>query len=101
MRRRSAGSIGCRFAISPRGQATSGGGKYVELVPDERVRYSDTFEDPNLPGEMLTTVTLKQVLVGTEMVIVQEGVPDAIPPEACYLGGRRNLASLVEPDIRQ
>jgi uncharacterized protein YndB with AHSA1/START domain len=80
------------------------GGKYVELLPGERVRYTDTFEDPNLPGEMQVKVTLKQVLVGAELVIVQEGIPDAIPPEACYLGWQqslRNLASLVEPDIKQ
>lgn len=80
------------------------GGKFLELVPGERVRYADTFEDPNLPGEMLVTVTLKKVSVGTELTIVQDGIPDAIPVEACYLGWQqslRNLARLVEPEINQ
>ncbi len=80
------------------------GGRYLELVPGERVRYSNRFDDPNLPGEMQTTVTLKKVLVGTEVTIVQEGIPDVIPPEACYLGWQeslRNLARLVEPEINQ
>jgi uncharacterized protein YndB with AHSA1/START domain len=80
------------------------GGKYLELVPGERVRYNNRFDDPNLPGEMQTTVTLKKVLVGTELTIVQEGIPDVIPPEACYLGWQeslRNFARLVEPEINQ
>jgi uncharacterized protein YndB with AHSA1/START domain len=80
------------------------GGKYLELVPGERLRYADRFDDPNLPGEMQVTVTLKQVSVGTELTIVQEGIPDAIPVEACYLGWQeslRNLAALVEPEINQ
>ena len=80
------------------------GGEYVELVPGERLRYTDRFDDPNLPGEMQVTVTLKKVLVGTEVHVVQEGVPDASPPEACYLGWQeslRNLARLVEPEINQ
>jgi uncharacterized protein YndB with AHSA1/START domain len=80
------------------------GGKYLELVLGERLRYTDRFEDPNLPGEMQVTVALKQVSVGTELTIVQEGIPDAIPVEACYLGWQdslRNLASLVEPEINQ
>ena len=79
------------------------GGTYLELVPGERIRYSDKFEDPNLPGEMMTTVTLKQVSCGTELSIVQEGIPDVIPAEACYLGWQESLsqlAKLVEPDIR-
>jgi uncharacterized protein YndB with AHSA1/START domain len=86
------------------GLSHSFGGKYLELVPGERVRYSNRFDDPNLPGEMQTTVTLKKVLVGTEVTIVQEGIPDVIPPEACYLGWQeslRNLARLVEPEINQ
>jgi uncharacterized protein YndB with AHSA1/START domain len=73
-------------------------------VPGERLRYTDKFDDPNLPGEMQVTVTLKQVSVGTELNVVQEGIPDAIPPEACYLGWQeslRNLARLVEPEINQ
>ncbi len=80
------------------------GGEYVELVPDERLRYTDKFDDPHLPGEMQVTVTLKKVSVGTELNVTQEGVPDAIPLEACYLGWQeslRNLAKLVEPDIHQ
>jgi uncharacterized protein YndB with AHSA1/START domain len=80
------------------------GGQYAELVPGERLRYTNTFDDPNLPGEMQVTVTLKKVLVGTEVNIAQAGVPDAIPPEACYLGWQeslRNLAKLVEPEINQ
>ena len=79
------------------------GGTYVELVPNERLRYTDKFDDPNLPGEMTVTVTLKKVSVGTELSIVQEGVPDAIPVEACYLGWQEslgNLKRLVEPDIK-
>ena len=83
--------------------ATHGfGGKYHELVPNERLRYSDVFDDPNLPGEMQVTVTLKAVSVGTELNIVQENLPDAIPVEACYLGWQeslQNLARLVEPEI--
>ena len=80
------------------------GGKYLELVPGERLRYTDKFDDPNLPGEMQVTVTLKKVSVGTELNVVQEGIPDAIPPEACYLGWQeslRNLAHLVEPEINE
>jgi uncharacterized protein YndB with AHSA1/START domain len=84
------------------GKSHSWGGEYRELVPNERLRYTDVFDDPNLPGEMHVTVTLKQVLVGTELNIVQEGIPDAIPLEACYLGWQEsllNLARLVEPEI--
>jgi uncharacterized protein YndB with AHSA1/START domain len=84
------------------GARHSFGGEYKELVPNERLRYTDRFEDPNLPGEIQVTVTLKKVSVGTELTIVQEGIPDAIPPEACYLGWQeslRNLARLVEPEI--
>ena len=75
---------------------------HAQLVPNERLRYDHKFEDPNLPGEIRVTVTLKKVLVGTEVNIVQEGLPDAIPVEACYLGWQeslRNLAKLVEPEI--
>jgi uncharacterized protein YndB with AHSA1/START domain len=80
------------------------GGRYLELVPNERLSYTDRFDDPNLPGEVRVTVTLKKVSVGTEIIIVQEGLPDAIPIEACYLGWQeslRNLARLVEPEIAQ
>ncbi len=78
------------------------GGTYLELVPGERIRYTDRFDDPNLPGEMTTTVTLRRVSVGTEVDIVQEGVPAVIPAEACYLGWQQSLnhlAMLVEPEI--
>jgi uncharacterized protein YndB with AHSA1/START domain len=98
------GSYRMSFRNFTTGLSHSFGGRYLELVPGERVRYSNRFDDPNLPGEMQTTVTLKKVLVGTEVTIVQEGIPDVIPPEACYLGWQeslRNLARLVEPEINQ
>jgi uncharacterized protein YndB with AHSA1/START domain len=84
------------------GNSHSFGGKYLELVPGERLRYTDKFDDANLPGEMQVTVTFKKVSVGTELTVVQEGVPDVIPPEACYLGWQESLillAKLVEPEI--
>ena len=86
------------------GKSHSFGGRYLELVPGERLRYTDRFDDANLPGEMQVTVKLRKVSCGTEIDIVQEGVPDVIPPEACYLGWQeslRNLARLVEPEINQ
>jgi|SRR5579871_1516193 len=86
------------------GHSHSFSGQYLELVPPERLCYTDKFDDPGLPGEIRVTVTLKKVLVGTELTIVQEGLPDAIPVEACYLGWQeslRNLARLVEPEITQ
>jgi uncharacterized protein YndB with AHSA1/START domain len=98
------GSYRMSFRNFTTGHSHSFGGRYLELVPGERVRYSNRFDDPNLPGEMQTTVTLKKVMVGTEVTIVQEGIPDVIPPEACYLGWQeslRNLARLVEPEINQ
>ena len=79
------------------------GGKYLELSAPDRLRYSDKFEDPQMPGEMNVTVTLKKVSVGTELTIVQEGIPDAIPVEGCYLGWQeslRNLARLAEAEIQ-
>ncbi len=85
------------------GNGHSFGGQYLELVPNERLRYTDKFDDPNMPGEMTVTVTLKKVMVGTELNVVQEGVPDVIPVEACYLGWQEsleNLKKLVEPDIK-
>ena len=85
------------------GQSHSFGGEYLELVPNERLRYSDNFDDPNLPGEISVTVTLRKAQIGTELNIVQEGLPDVIPQEACYLGWQdslRNLARLVEPEIK-
>ncbi|MBV9592070.1 MAG: SRPBCC family protein [Hyphomicrobiales bacterium] len=99
--------VGGKFRMSFRnfttGHSHSFGGEYLELVPHERIRYTDRFDDPNLPGEIQVTLTLKKVSVGTELLVVQEGIPDAIPPEACYLGWQQslaNLARLVEPDIR-
>jgi uncharacterized protein YndB with AHSA1/START domain len=86
------------------GQSHSFGGTYVELVPNERLRYTDKFEDPNLPGEIHVTVTLEPVPVGTELQVVQAGIPEMIPLEACYLGWQEslaNLAKLVEPEINQ
>jgi len=84
------------------GNGHSFGGKFLELVPNERIRHTDKFDDPNLPGEMQTTITLKKVSVGTELNIVQEGIPEAIPAEACVLGWQESLtllAMLVEPEI--
>ncbi|MBL8013815.1 MAG: SRPBCC family protein [Candidatus Omnitrophica bacterium] len=85
-------------------QANSFGGKYLELVPGKRLRYTDKFDDPNLPGEMITTVELKKVLCGTELSVIQEGIPAVIPAEMCYLGWQDSLvllAKVVEPDIQQ
>jgi len=98
------GSHRMSFRNFTTGHSHSFGGEYTELVPNERLRYTDKFDDPNLPGEMQVTVTLKKVAVGTELNVVQEGVPDVIPVEACYLGWQQsleNLAKLVEPDINQ
>ena len=100
--------VGGAFRMSFRnfttGASHSFGGEYRELVPGERLRYTDKFDDPNLPGEIQVTVTLRQVICGTELNIVQDGIPDVIPVEMCYLGWQdslRNLASLVEPEINQ
>ena len=84
------------------GKSHSFGAKYTELTPHDRIRYTDRFDDPNLPGEMQVTVTLKKVSVGTELSIVQEGIPDVIPPEACYLGWQESLillAKLVQAEV--
>ncbi|HJV38759.1 MAG TPA: SRPBCC family protein [Geothrix sp.] len=84
------------------GSSHSFGGEYLELVPGARIRHTDTFDDPNLPGAMETTITLKAVSVGTEVDIVQAGIPGVIPPEACHLGWQESLtllAQLVEPEI--
>ncbi|MCB1675756.1 MAG: SRPBCC family protein [Halioglobus sp.] len=86
------------------GESHTFGGTYQKLVPGEVLVYTDAFDDPDLPGEMKVTVTLKAVSVGTEMTVVQAGIPDAIPPEACYLGWQESLckiARLVEPEITQ
>jgi uncharacterized protein YndB with AHSA1/START domain len=84
------------------GKSHAFGGEYLELVPHERIRHTDTFDDPNLPGAMQVTITLKNVSCGTEVHITQEGVPDIIPAEACYLGWQESLAllaKLVEAEI--
>ncbi|ESX05084.1 MULTISPECIES: SRPBCC family protein [unclassified Mesorhizobium] len=100
--------VGGAFKMSFRNFTTGGshsfGGEYLELVSGERLRYTDRFDDPNLPGQIEVTVLLKKVSVGTELDITQAGIPDVIPAEACYLGWQeslRNLAKLVEPEINQ
>ena len=96
------GSHKMSFTNFTTGKSHSFGGQYVELTPNERIRYTDKFDDPNLPGEMQVTVTFKKVSVGTEVNITQEGVPDIIPAEACYLGWQESLtlsAKLVEAEI--
>jgi uncharacterized protein YndB with AHSA1/START domain len=96
------GTYKMSFTNFTTGKSHSFGGTYTELVPNERIRYIDTFDDPNLPGQMQVTVTLKKVLVGTELNIEQAGIPDAIPPEACYLGWQESLtllALLVEAEV--
>ncbi|MCA9102439.1 MAG: SRPBCC family protein [Planctomycetales bacterium] len=95
---------GYRMSFTNFGTGTSHSfaGKYIELTPNERIRYTDSFDDPNLPGEMSVTVTLRPVSCGTELEVVQEGIPDVIPTEACYLGWQESLlqlAHLVEPTI--
>jgi uncharacterized protein YndB with AHSA1/START domain len=97
------GSYKMSFTNFTTGNSHTFGGEYLELVPGERIRYTDKFDDPNLPGEMMTTVTLKKVSVGTEVHIEQSGLPAAIPVEACYLGWQQSLmqlAMVVEPDIQ-
>ena len=98
--------VGGRYRMSftnfSNGQSHSFGGEYLELVPNQRIVHTDRFDDPNLPGEMRTTLTLKKVMVGTELSVVQEGVPEVIPTEACYLGWQASLAllaQLVEAEI--
>jgi uncharacterized protein YndB with AHSA1/START domain len=96
------GTFKMTFTNFSTAQGNSFGGEYHELVPFERIRYSDVFDDPNLPGEMQTTVTLAQVSCGTEVRVVQEGIPEVIPLEMCYLGWQESLAQLahlVEPGI--
>jgi uncharacterized protein YndB with AHSA1/START domain len=96
------GSYKMSFTNFTTGKSHSFGGEYLELVPHERIRYADTFDDPNLPGVIQVTITLKQVSCGTEVNIIQEGVPDLIPAEACYLGWQESLAllaKLVEAEI--
>jgi len=96
------GSYKMSFTNFTTGRAHAFGGEFLDLVPHERLRYTDRFDDPSLPGEMQTTVTLKAVSVGTEITIAQEGVPDVVPADACYLGWQESLAALaklVEPEI--
>ncbi|MGE0644449.1 MAG: SRPBCC family protein [Nitrospira sp.] len=98
------GTYKMSFTNFTTGKSHSFGGEYLELVPNERLRYTDKFDDPNLPGEIMVTITLKEVSVGTELSIEQTGLPAVIPPEACYLGWQeslRNLARLVEPEIKE
>ena len=102
MEPKSGGSFRMTFRNFTTGHRHSFGGEYVELIPNDRLHYTDRFEDPSLPGEIRVTVTLKTVSVGTEVNIVQEGLPDILPVEACYLGWQeslQNLAKLVEPEI--
>ena len=98
------GSYRMSFTNFGTGHSHSFGGKYLELVPGERIRYTDKFDDPNLPGEMHVTVTLKAVSCGTELNVVQEGIPAVIPTEMCYLGWQESLTLLtqrVEADVRE
>lgn len=98
------GSYRMSFRNFTTGHSHAFGGEYLELIPGKRLRYTDNFEDPNLPGHIEVTVTFKAVSVGTELNVEQAGIPDAIPPEACYLGWQQslqNLAKLVEPEIPQ
>ena len=99
---REGGGYRMTFTNFGSGNSHSFGGTFVELVPNERIRHTDKFDDPNLPGEMQTTITLRKVMVGTEIEIVQEGIPAVIPTEACYLGWQESLtllAQLVQPEI--
>jgi uncharacterized protein YndB with AHSA1/START domain len=96
------GTYKMSFTNFSTGKSHSFGGEYLELVPNERLRYTDRFDDPNLPGEMQTTVTLKKVSCGTELNVVQEGVPEVIPAEGCYVGWQQSLillGKLVEAEI--
>jgi uncharacterized protein YndB with AHSA1/START domain len=99
---RPGGSYRMSFTNFTTGKTHSFGGTYVELTPHERIRYTDTFDDPDLPGQMGVTITLRKASCGTDLSIVQEGVPAIIPPEMCYLGWQQSLnqlAELVEPEI--
>ena len=102
MEARAGGSYRMSFTNFTTGASHSFGGEYLELVPNERIRHTDQFDDPNLPGTMTVTIEIKKVVCGTELKITQEGVPDVIPAEACYLGWQESLAlltMLVEPEI--
>lgn len=96
------GTYRMSFTNFANGQSHSFGGKYLELLPNERIRHTDAFDDANLPGTMETTISIKQVSCGVEVDIVQQGIPEAIPPEACYLGWQESLtllAQLLEAEI--
>ena len=96
------GTYKMSFTNFTSGHSHSFGGEFLELVPNERIRHTDTFDDPNMPGTMQTTILLTKVSCGTELNVVQEGIPDAIPPEMCYLGWQESLAllaALVESEI--
>ncbi len=96
------GSYKMSFTNFSTGKSHSFGGTYVEIIPNELLKYTDKFDDPNLPGEMITTITLKQVFCGTELTAVQEGIPAMIPAEACYMGWQESLillGKLVEAEI--
>jgi uncharacterized protein YndB with AHSA1/START domain len=96
------GTYQMSFTNFTTGKSHSFGGTYLELIPNERLRYTDTFDDPAMPGEIETTVTLREVPSGTELVVVQDGVPDVIPADACYVGWQESLvllAKLVEAEI--
>ncbi len=96
------GTYKMSFTNFTTGNGHSFGGTYRELQPNEKIVYTDSFDDPNLPGQMLTTITFRQVLCGTELNVVQEGIPEAIPTEMCYLGWQQSLAqlaTLVEPEV--
>lgn len=98
------GTYKMSFTNLTTGHSHSFGGEFMELVPNERIVHTDKFDDPNLPGQMQTTVTLKKVSVGTELSIVQEGIPSVIPLEACYLGWQESLTLLtllVEPEVKE
>lgn len=102
MEARVGGTYKMSFTNFSTGTGHSFGGEYRELIPNEKICYTDSFDDPNLPGEMRTTISLQQVSCGTELSIVQEGLPEVIPVEMCYLGWQESLeqlAKLVEPDI--
>ncbi|WP_429407203.1 SRPBCC family protein [Paraburkholderia sp. GAS82] len=101
---REGGSYHASFTNFTTGDSHSFGGEYLELVPHERIRYTGRLDDPNLPGVMRTTVSLRPVIVGTELNVIQEGIPEVIPAEACYLGWQESLTlliMLVEAEIRQ
>ena len=96
------GSYKMSFTNFTTGNSQSFGGEYLEIIPNELVKYTDQFDDPNLPGQMITTIQLKSVLCGTELFVTQEGIPDLIPTEMCYLGWQESLDKLkrlVEPNI--